>query len=144
MATLEYRQGVGALVAGAVFGLGLSVSGMINPQKVLGFLDLFGDWDPSLVFVMLGGLVVTFFGYRYANGFQKPVNDDSYHSPKSKSIDKRLIIGAVLFGLGWGLSGLCPGPAISGLAVANFKSILFVISMFAGFYAGNVCLNRWP
>ena len=134
MTNVEYKQSVGALAAGLVFGLGLSISGMINPVKVLGFLDLFGDWDPSLMFVMIGGLIVTFFGYRYSNKFSKPINDDSYHSPKSTQIDRPLILGAVLFGLGWGLAGLCPGPAIAGLVMANGKSILFVISMFAGFY----------
>lgn len=134
MVSLEYKQCVGALVAGVIFGLGLSVSGMINPAKVLNFLDLFGSWDPSLIFVMLGGIVVTFLGYRYINGIPKPFYDEAFHTPLSTQIDKKLIVGAVLFGLGWGLAGLCPGPAIAGLVMAKGKSVLFVLSMFAGFY----------
>lgn len=134
MVNLEYKQSAGALAAGAVFGLGLSVSGMINPAKVIGFLDLFGHWDPSLIFVMLGGVVTTFLGYRYVKRFPKPLNDEVFHIPASTLIDSRLISGAVLFGLGWGLSGLCPGPALAGLVLAQGKTLLFVLSMFAGFY----------
>lgn len=125
---------ISALLAGTVFGVGLSISGMINPAKVLGFLDLFGAWDPSLAFVMGAGLVVTYFGYRFAQTKSTPVYDTGYHLPQSRGIDRSLASGAVLFGAGWGLVGLCPGPAISALATGNWKVVLFVVSMISGFY----------
>lgn len=134
MENVEYKQGAAALAAGVLFGTGLSFSGMINPAKVMGFLDLTGQWDASLLFVMIGAVVVTFFGYRNANGYEKPIYDDAFHAPSATHIDKSLIVGAVLFGLGWGLAGLCPGPAIAGLALVKGKSIVFLLSMFSGFY----------
>lgn len=125
---------VSALIAGTVFGLGLSISGMVNPAKVLGFLDLFGAWDPSLVFVIGAGLVVAYLGYRYSENFAGPIYANKYQIPTNTVVDRPLAIGAVLFGAGWGLVGLCPGPALAALATGNWKVVLFVVSMFAGFY----------
>jgi len=107
-----------AVFAGLLFGWGLTVSQMINPQKVLGFLDISGQWDPSLLFVMIGGVVVTAIGYKWV--LKKP------------NIDRRLVRGAILFGIGWGLVGLCPGPAIAALGVGGPKAIVFFLAMAAG------------
>ena len=122
-----------SLIAGIIFGIGLTISEMINPAKVLGFLNLFGGWDPSLAFVMIGALVVTTpFIFIYKK--QKPLLAESFLIPQKKDLDNKLIIGAVLFGAGWGLVGLCPGPAISSLALMNISSVIFVVAMFLGFY----------
>ena len=122
-----------SLISGTIFGVGLSVSNMINPEKVLGFLDLFGQWDPSLIFVMLGAIIVSapvFFLYRNKN---KPLFADNFSISTLKSIDKNLIIGSGTFGIGWGMVGFCPGPAISSLALLNTYSVFFVLSMLGGF-----------
>ena len=119
--------------SGIIFGVGLSVSNMINPEKVLGFLDLFGLWDPSLIFVMLGAIIISapvFFLFRSKN---KPLFAESFAIPTIKSIDKNLIIGSAIFGAGWGMVGFCPGPAISSLALLNIYSVFFVLSMLGGF-----------
>jgi len=128
------EKSVSGLLAGLVFSLGLSISGMVNPAKVLGFLDLFGAWDPSLAFVMAAGLAVTYVGFRYSQSHPAPLFEHRYHLPEQRQIDRPLIVGAVLFGAGWGLVGLCPGPAIAALATGNWKALLFVVSMFGGFY----------
>ena len=121
-----------ALLAGLVFGLGLTVSEMVNPAKVLSFLDLFGEWDPSLAFVMGAGLIVTAVGYRIVWKRQKPVFARTFQLPGNQSIDMRLAIGAVLFGIGWGLVGLCPGPAISALSFGGPPVYIFLTAMAAG------------
>ena len=121
-----------SFVSGMIFGIGLSVSNMINPEKVLGFLDLFGQWDPSLVFVMMGAIIVSapvFFLFRNKN---KPLFADNFAMPTLKSVDKNLIIGSATFGIGWGLVGFCPGPAISSLALLNTYSVFFVLSLLGG------------
>jgi len=120
-------------ISGIIFGVGLSVSNMINPEKVLGFLDLFGLWDPSLIFVMMGAITISapiFFLFRNKN---KPLFADNFTIPTLKSIDKNLIIGSGTFGIGWGMVGFCPGPAISSLALLNTYSVFFVLSMLGGF-----------
>ena len=126
--------GIVAVVTGLLFGAGLAASGMTNPEKVQGFLDLTGVWDPSLMFVMGGAVVVTLISFRFILKLSRPVFSEQFHMPSSTSIDTRLIIGAALFGTGWGLGGLCPGPAISSLALLNINSIIFVFAMFIGFY----------
>jgi uncharacterized protein len=122
----------GAFIGGLVFGLGLLISGMANPAKVLGFLDIFGAWDPSLIVVMAAALVVTFVGYRLARRNGKPLLDDAHQWPVASAIDGKLILGAVLFGAGWGLIGLCPGPALVNLATLSPKVLVFVAAMLAG------------
>ena len=129
---------VAALLTGLIFGLGLTISDMINPAKVLGFLDILGNWDPSLAFVMGGALIVTFIGFRIAKAKDKPVFEEKFHFPTNTTIDAKLIIGAVLFGAGWGLVGLCPGPAISALTVGGLPILYFVGAMFAGMVAFDV------
>ena len=124
------RAAAGLLI-GSVFGLGLAVSGMTNPEKVLGFLDLVDRWDPSLIFVMGGAVVVTFVGYRWA-GQSAPILDVKHHLPTSQVIDARLVVGSAVFGLGWGLAGYCPGPALTGIATGSWEPPVFVVAMFAG------------
>jgi uncharacterized membrane protein YedE/YeeE len=123
-----------SLVSGIFFGVGLVISEMINPEKVLGFLDLFGNWDPSLAFVMMGALVVSSPLFHIIKNREKPIFAEKFNYSNKKSINSRLIIGSVLFGAGWGLIGLCPGPAISSIALLNIQSIIFVVAMFVGFY----------
>lgn len=123
---------ISALLAGLIFGLGLTISEMLNPAKVLAFLDLFGDWDPSLVFVMGSALVVTAIGYRLAWRRGKPVFEPQFQIPDTRQIDARLATGSVLFGIGWGLVGLCPGPALAALSIGGGSAILFLLAMVAG------------
>jgi len=123
-----------SLVAGIIFGIGLVISEMINPEKVLGFLNLFGNWDPSLAFVMIGALVVSSPLFHLLKKKEKPIFAENFNYSNNKNINNRLIIGSVLFGAGWGLVGLCPGPAISSIALLNIHSIIFIVAMFFGFY----------
>ena len=117
---------------GLLFGLGLTISGMINPQKVIGFLDLAGNWDPSLILVMGGGLAVTLPAFRWILKLEKPFLQAKFYLPTRKDLDPKLIGGAVLFGLGWGIAGLCPGPALAALATLNTQARLFAGTMVAG------------
>jgi uncharacterized membrane protein YedE/YeeE len=121
-----------ALVAGLLFGLGLTVSQMISPAKVLGFLDLFGDWDPSLAFVMLGAIPVAAIGYRLARLSSAPLCAAAFAVPTQSKIDGRLVGGAILFGIGWGLVGYCPGPALASVGLGNSATLLFVAAMLVG------------
>lgn len=121
-----------ALLAGLIFGLGLVISQMINPEKVISFLDIFGNWDPSLAFVMGGGLIVTAIGYRLVLRKTKPYAAGQFQVPTNRAVDKKLAVGAVLFGMGWGLVGLCPGPAIAGLLVGGVPILIFLGAMITG------------
>jgi len=123
-----------SLICGIIFGIGLVISEMINPSKVLGFLNFFGDWDPSLAFVMLGALIISSPFFHLFKNNKKPIFTESFSYSNNKEINKNLIIGSSLFGAGWGLIGLCPGPAIASLALFNINSAVFVIAMFVGFY----------
>ena len=123
-----------SLICGIVFGIGLVISEMINPAKVLGFLNIFRDWDPSLSFVMIGALAISTPIFHLFKNKNKPLFSSSFSIPINKDIDKKLITGSIFFGAGWGLVGLCPGPAITSLALLNISSAIFVISMFIGFY----------
>ena len=123
-----------ALFSGSIFGLGLTISSMTNPDKVLGFLDLFNNWDPSLAFVMGGAIIITAPMLFILSKNKNLILSKEIHLPTNKEIDKKLIIGSLIFGAGWGLVGLCPGPAISSLALLEVPSIIFVIFMFIGFY----------
>ena len=123
-----------SLVSGIVFGVGLVISEMINPEKVLGFLDLFGNWDPSLAFVMIGALIVSSPLFHVIKNKEKPLFAEKFNYSNNKEVNNRLIVGSALFGAGWGLGGLCPGPAISSIALININSITFVFAMFFGFY----------
>ena len=123
-----------ALFCGTIFGIGLVISQMVNPAKVLGFLNVFGEWDPSLAFVMIGALIISSPLFHLFKNKEKPIFYTSFSISENKEIDKRLIFGSILFGAGWGVAGLCPGPAISSIALLNISSVTFVFSMFIGFY----------
>ena len=123
-----------SLISGIIFGIGLVISEMVNPAKVLGFLDLFGNWDPSLVFVMIGALIISSPLFHVIKKREKPIFVEQFNYSNNKEINNQLIIGSALFGAGWGLGGLCPGPAISSIALLNINSITFVFAMFFGFY----------
>ena len=121
-----------SLLAGLLFGIGLIVSGMANPAKVLGFLDLAGDWDPSLAFVMGGAVAVGLLAFRLVAGRTVSLLGATMLRPPSATIDRRLVGGSIVFGIGWGIAGYCPGPALASLASGGFKPLLFVASMIAG------------
>ena len=122
-----------ALISGILFALGLSISGMVNPEKIIGFLDISGNWDPSLIFVMGAALFVFIPSYLFlVKPMQKPLCAPSFDLPTNEAIDNNLLIGAVLFGIGWGLLGICPGPAITSIAVGNLDMYWFITAMFLG------------
>lgn len=126
------KTAITALLAGVLFGAGLALSGMMNPAKVIGFLDITGNWDPSLAFVMGGALAVMAVGYQIARRRQRPALDEKFHYPTSTAVDRRLVAGAALFGVGWGISGLCPGPALASLVTGTPEILTFVAAMAVG------------
>lgn len=121
-----------AVVCGLLFGAGMVVSDMVNPARVLAFLDVTGDWDPSLAFVMGGALIPSGIAYVIHHRMHAPVLAEEFNVPTSRVIDRPLIGGAVLFGLGWGLVGLCPGPALAALTTASWQAAIFVVAMMGG------------
>lgn len=123
------------LITGLIFGLGLTISQMVNPAKVIGFLDIAGNWDPSLAFVMGGGLIVTAIGYRLVWRREKPVLESRFQVPTNTRIDWQLAVGALIFGAGWGLAGLCPGPAIAALSIGGPPALAFFAAMIVGMVA---------
>lgn len=125
-------RNVAGLSAGILFGFGLAVSEMINPNKVLGFLDLFGDWDPSLAFVMGSAVGVTLIGFRFVLRRDRPLFAEGFSLPTKTELDGPLIAGAALFGVGWGLAGYCPGPAISALVLGFWEPFVFVLALLLG------------
>jgi uncharacterized membrane protein YedE/YeeE len=125
-------QRVIEFVLGLTFGLGLLISGMTDPSKVQGFLDLAGLWDPSLAFVMGGGVMVGLLGFALAKRKSLSLSGVPFHWPEATQIDRPLVLGSLMFGLGWGLAGFCPGPALVAMASGNDKAVVFVLSMMAG------------
>ncbi len=123
-----------ALLAGLVFGLGLSLGGMTQPAVVLGFLDLFGAWDPRLMFVMAGAVLTTAIGYRLVFRRDRPLFESDFQLPTARRFDARLIVGSALFGTGWGIAGYCPGPALASLGGAAPSLLVLVITMVAGWW----------
>jgi uncharacterized membrane protein YedE/YeeE len=121
-----------AFIAGLLFGSGLILSGMSNPAKVLAFLDVAGQWDPSLIFVMVGAILVSAIAFRVGGERARTVFGGAIHMPGARHIDGRLVLGSVVFGAGWGLVGYCPGPALTSLAVGGWPTLLFVAAMIAG------------
>lgn len=128
----QFAARLAVFLAGLIFGVGLVVSGMSNPAKVIGFLDIAGNWDPSLAFVISGGLLVTVPAFWLLLKCKKPLFVARFELPTKKDIDGSLVIGAVLFGIGWGIAGFCPGPAIAALATLEPNVVLFVVAMLAG------------
>ena len=127
-----------ALVCGLVFGLGLAVSGMMSPAKVIGFLDVAGDWDPTLAFVMVGALLVAVPAYRFIPKRGRPLLEEGFSLPKGQAIDAPLVFDSALFGVGWGLVGFCPGPAVAALGTGLAPVVAFVAAMVAG-----MALHSW-
>lgn len=120
------------LVVGLIFGAGLALSDMVNPARVLAFLDVAGEWDPSLIFVMGGALIPSAISYALVRRMKRPLLADEFRIPRNRSLEPQLLLGATIFGVGWGLVGLCPGPAIAGLALGNWQLWLFAAAMFGG------------
>ena len=107
---------------------------MINPDKVINFLDISGNWDPSLAFVMMGALTVTFISFKWILKRPEPIWEDAFHISKRTEIDKALLVGAAIFGVGWGMSGFCPGPAVASLGYGSIEAVVMVLSIYAGFF----------
>jgi len=124
-----------SLISGTVFGFGLALSGMLSPSKIVGFLDLFGNWDPSLAFVMGGGVLVTAISFHFILRRNSPFFAPRFILPTKQDVDRQLLSGAAVFGVGWGLGGFCPGPALSSLAYGDMKVIIFVAAMVIGILA---------
>lgn len=133
-----------ALLSGIIFGIGLSLSQMINPNKVLNFLDITGEhFDPSLIFVMLGALSVSMLSFKWIrNKLSAPLFGDNFQLAKKTIIDKPLILGGVIFGIGWGMTGYCPGPVVAGLGLFSMESVIMVVAICAGFFAYNALFER--
>jgi uncharacterized membrane protein YedE/YeeE len=131
-------QIIASLIAGTLMGAGLMISGMMNPNKVLSFLDIFGNWDPTLIFVMGGAIFSALPGFWLSRRLTKPLLANNFQLPEKKKFDRRLVGGAAIFGVGWGLVGLCPGPAISAITTGSPQVIIFVISMTLG-----MVIYRW-
>ena len=125
-------QIITALATGLIFGLGLILSGMTDPSKVIGFLDLAGPWDPSLAFVMGGAILVGVIAYQFARGRKTSYFGDPMRLPTAEQIDRRLVLGGLAFGAGWGLAGYCPGPALVSVMQGGTKPLIFVLAMLAG------------
>ncbi len=132
-----------ALICGVIFGLGIAISGMIDPAKVMNFFDIAGTWDPSLALVMAGGLAVSLVGYRLVFATKRPLFTGTFSLPTRKHIDAELIGGSALFGIGWGLAGFCPGGAIPALGIGRVEPFLFVGGMVAGIAMARLLRSRW-
>jgi uncharacterized protein len=135
---------IASLFCGFVFGTGLLISGMVQPAKVLAFLDIFGAWDPSLAIVMAAALAVSIPGFMLAKRHTQPVFAPECLWPTRKGLDRSLVIGSTLFGIGWGLVGLCPGPALESLVTLSPAVIVFVIAMAAGMVLHDLWQTSWP
>lgn len=133
---------ISEFVIGLLFGWGLLISGMTDPGKVIGFLDLAGAWDPSLAFVMGGGVLVGLIGFTVAKKRTRSFLGSAMHLPTARDIDRRLVLGSLTFGAGWGLAGFCPGPGIVAMGAGESKAALFVVAMIAGMLVFEV-LDRW-
>ncbi|NVB40975.1 YeeE/YedE family protein [Pseudenhygromyxa sp. WMMC2535] len=136
------RQNITAFLSGLLFAIGLGLAGMTNPNKVLNFLDVSGSWDPSLAFVMGGAILVYLPVYRITKGKDAPLWNDRFHWPTKTDIDARLVIGATMFGVGWGLVGFCPGPAIVSTATLSSPVLVFFAAMIVGMLSQRVVVGR--
>ena len=133
-----------ALLIGVIFGLGIAVSGMINPAKVLNFFDLAGTWDPSLAFVMGGALAVAIPGYRLVLGRPTPAFEPRFQLPDTKVIDRRLVLGSATFGIGWGIAGFCPGGALPAIGTGDPTVFLFLAALIVGMFIARALQTRAP
>ena len=133
-----------SFVVGLVFGLGIMISGMANPAKVMNFFDVAGSWDPSLAFVMGGALVTTFLGYRLVLGRKAPLLASHFQLPTNRKIDFQLVSGAAIFGVGWGIAGFCPGGAIPALGTGKSEVLVFVVALVVGLLVTRTVMHRLP
>lgn len=133
---------IAAIVAGLLFGAGLAVSGMADPVRVKGFLDIFGSWDPTLVFVMGGAVLVMVIAWAVQKRMNAPLFSANFSLPTATEVDKPLIIGAIIFGIGWGVVGLCPGPALIGLVFVPPSAGIFIFSMLVGMYVYQITMDK--
>ncbi|MBB5576633.1 YeeE/YedE family protein [Rhizobium paranaense] len=131
-----------SIFCGILFGIGLVISDMVNPARVLAFLDIAGAWDPSLAFVLGGALIPSSIAYAIKRHRSRPLFDTEFHVPASRTIDGKLVSGAALFGLGWGLVGLCPGPAIASLLTGRWEIVLFTAAMLVGMFTYRIASNQ--
>jgi uncharacterized membrane protein YedE/YeeE len=129
-------------LSGLIFSIGLAVSGMTQPKKVLAFLDIFGDWDPSLMFVMVGAIGTYSVAYRLVLKRQKPLFENKLHIPEPRKVDRELILGAIIFGIGWGLAGFCPGPALTSLATLQKAPLIFGLGLIGGMITFKLLRDR--
>ena len=139
MSKQSMQENIAALAGGTVFGAGLVIAGMTNPDKVLAFLTLNQNWDPALIFVMGSAVVVATIGYWLVGKRGSPLFDSGFHAPANRVIDQPLIVGSGLFGVGWGISGFCPGPAIVGLLTFDLRAVIFI----AAYVVGVLLFERW-
>ena len=133
-----------AFIFGGLFSIGLMISGMSNPAKVIGFLDLFGQWDPSLAFVMLGAIAVTFIPFQKAvhNHAPKTVYGDAINLPKNNKIDSKLVTGSLIFGIGWGIAGICPAPSLTLIGLGYYQALYFIAAMMIGMLIHRKLMGR--
>jgi uncharacterized membrane protein YedE/YeeE len=136
------RYSIAALAAGALFGLGLAMSDMTDARRVLGFLDLFGAFDPTLLFVLTGAVATTLLLFRTVLQRSRPVLTDTFHVSNLRHVDRQLLAGAALFGIGWGIAGYCPGPALAGLGIGSAEALWFVPAMVGGMLLHRVVARR--
>ena len=131
-----------AMLLGSLFSVGLMFSGMSNPKKVLDFLDISGNWDASLAFVMGGAILVAFLPFQYAMRAQKTIFNEQIDLPKATQVDLKLLLGALLFGIGWGIAGICPAPALTLIGLGYYQALYFIVAMFAGMYVYAKTIGR--
>lgn len=132
-----------AFLSGIIFSVGLVISGMVNPHKVIGFLDVFGEWDISLMFVMGGAVSFNLIAFRLVTKRDKPFFSENWHLPTASDLDKKLLIGSALFGIGWGIAGICPGPGIVNLVTLKLEAFYFVLSMIMGMLLFHFTKSVW-
>ncbi len=136
-------KSLSALISGILFGMGLAISGMTDTEKVIGFQNIFGNWVPDLVFVMGAAVLATAIGFKLLFRLRaKPLFDVGFSIPKNKIIDRKLIIGAIVFGIGWGLYGYCPGPAVASIIYLSPVTLIFIFTMVVGMFIGNIISKR--
>lgn len=139
----QHIDTLSSFIVGLIFGVGLIFAGMTDPSKVIGFLDIAGQWDPSLAFVMGGAILVGLVAFRFAKKRTASFIGGAMHLPSKSDINRRLVIGSLLFGAGWGMAGFCPGPAITSIGTGNPKAVIFVIAMIAGMALYELADRLW-
>ena len=137
-----FRKLLPPLVSGTIFGAGLTIGGMTDPARVRGFLDIFGKWDPTLAFVMGGALAIMALAWRIQRRMKRPIFAETFSLPDRQDLDPRLVIGAALFGVGWGIAGICPGPAVASLSLVPGQVLPFLAAMIAGMALFHVTIDR--